>query len=156
MKRSSIKEEILREAYLAWEEHTNCFLDQLRDEHGWEESDFNSVVKELEAENLIRHHAQWDYRITARGIGYAEEQRIVPSEKSRTHKLARKQILSTLAEIRRKEGEGSTIYYQKLCDEAKIDEELFLMNERYLCDLGYIETRSGGHYRITEEGLRRV
>lgn len=156
MKRSKIKEEILRAAYLAWEEHTNCFLDQLRETQGWDKSEFVSVVKELEGDDLISHYAQWDYRLTARGIRYVEDQHIIPSEKSRPHKQARKQILNALAEFRRKEGEDETIYFKKLCETAEIDEDLFLMNEGLLCDLGYIETRSVGHYRITQDGLRRV
>lgn len=156
MKKSSIKEEILRAAYSAWEKSTNCFLNQLRESHGWDEEALGIVVNDLEDKGFIKHHGQWDYRLTTQGVIFAEVQHIISSEISRPHKQARKETLKTLARLRQAEGENKTIYFEELLQTTGIDRHLFLKNERVLRDLGYIEILSVGHYRITSAGLRLI
>lgn len=87
---------------------------------------------------------------------YAEEQRVVPQERSRPHRHARNEMLKVLAALQQDQGPKATIYFEELCKRAGIDEDVFHVNETVLRGLGLIESRSAGHFRITPEGLRRV
>jgi hypothetical protein len=156
MKRSVIRGMILEATYTAWEKHTNCWLERLWQAPDRDKDLFVFVIDELESEGLIRHHAQWDYRATADGVVYAEEQHIIPRERSRPHRHARKEMLKALATLHQDQGPKATIYFKELCERAGIDEDLFHVNETVLRGLGLIESRSVGHFRITPEGLRRV
>lgn len=95
----AIKTEILRAAYSAWVKNTNGLLNQLRDEHGWDEEALGSVVNELEDKGFIEHRGQRNYRLTTQGVLFAEAQHVISSEESRPHKQARKETLKTLARL---------------------------------------------------------
>lgn len=156
MGKAEIIEKLFNALYDSWEHNTSCFLDQLRNEHGWGESVFEDVVDDLESHGLIENRAQWDYRATARGILFAEKQGIVPKERSAPHRETRRKILAALAGLRKEKGKHEIIYYEKLCQEGGIDESLFHADEQVLCEQGLIEAGAIGCYRITDGGLRYI
>lgn len=153
MGKAEMTEKTFLGLYDSWENNTNCFLDQIRDEHGWNEEIFEDLVDDLERRSLIEHHAQWDYRATAKGILFAEKQGIIPKERSAAHRETRRKILSALAELRKQKGRHERIHFKALCQEANIDEDLFLINDTILCEQGLVESITFGCYQITDKGM---
>lgn len=153
MGKAEMTEKVFEALYNSWEQHTNCFLDQLRDKYGWAKDAFEDLVDDLERRGLIENHGQWDYRATVEGILHAERQGIIPRERSTPHRETRRKTLSALTELRKQKGKHETIYYKKLCEDAGIDEDLFLINEAILCGQGLAEQVTIGCFQITDEGM---
>jgi predicted transcriptional regulator len=149
-----ITEKILEALYDAWERNNSHNLKQLCEVNNWDRNIFEDVVDNLERRYLIEPYAQWNYKITASGIDFAEKQMVVPKERSSKHQKARHKILKGLAAFREEKGKRERIHFKELCKNSDIDEELFQINDRYLSDSGYIKMVTFGCYQITDEGMQ--
>lgn len=90
MSKADITERLLEALYEAWERNTSCLLNQICQEQAWERDSFEEVVKSLEDKYLIKPRNGWNYRATASGILFAENQGIISKERSLVNRGARK------------------------------------------------------------------
>jgi hypothetical protein len=157
MSKAEITQKLLEQLYEAWEHNSSCFLIQICEQLGWNKDDFEQVVKTLEDRYLIeRRGGGWNYKATSDGVIYIEDQGIVPRARTAPNRQARKEILRALAKFRSEHGRNERIHFEKLCEAEGLDKQLFLRNERVLCDQSLIKTITIGCFQITDEGMERV
>jgi hypothetical protein len=153
-----IARKILVALYEAWAEHTIISLDSVRDEGGWEEGVFDTVVEKLEKQRgLIKSYgSSYTYQTTPDGVFYAEDNGIVPEAEAEKHRRIRAHILKHLAELYDRKGSREHEHWEKIAEGAPVDEKHdLLIDLELLTDAGEIESASTSSFRITDRGLRK-
>jgi hypothetical protein len=153
-----IARKILLSLYEAWAEHTIISLFPVRDEGGWEESVFDTVVEKLEKQRgLIKSYgSSYTYEITPDGVFYAEENGIVPAAEAEKHGRIRAHILKHLSDFYDRKGSREDEHWEKIAEGAPVDvEQDILIDLELLTEAGEIEAVSSSSFRITDRGLQK-
>jgi uncharacterized protein YjhX (UPF0386 family) len=152
-----IAQKILVSLYEAWAEHTIISLDPVRDEGGWDESLFDTVVEKLEKQRgLIKSYgSSYSYKITPDGIFHAEDNGLVPLAETEKHRQIRTHILKYLSNLYDKKGSREHEHWEKIADGAPVDDnDDLLIDLELLRETGDVESVSTSSFRITDRGLQ--
>jgi hypothetical protein len=151
-----IARKIVAALYEAWAQGAIVSLFTVRDEGGWDETVFDTVVGKLERRHgLIKSYgSSYTYEITPTGVLYAEDNGIVPPAEAETHRQVRRQALAFLADFYEREGSQADELVEKIFEGSPTDAFDAMHDLSLLADLGYIEFASSSSARITDEGLR--
>lgn len=151
-----IARQILTALYDAWVQHTIISLNPVRDEGGWNESQFDSVVDRLERQHgfIKSHGSSYTYKITPQGVIHVEDSGIAPEDVASLQRQARAHALEFLARLRDTEGIHAHEHWEKINEGSGVDSDTMLINLPLLNDLGLIKNASITSFMITDEGMR--
>jgi hypothetical protein len=153
-----IARQILEELYNAWERQTKISFDNVKDQGGWNRSDFRAVLYKLEKQQglIVNSGAPYGFEITPAGITYAEENVIALIDKAEQHKKIRQHVLAFLADLYERNGVEAEAHYEKIVESIPVENRReILVNLLLLTDMGDIQEVSINTFRITGKGLKR-
>jgi hypothetical protein len=152
----TIARKILATLYEAWASHTIASLDPVREEGGWEEGLFHTVVDRLEKQRgLVKEYgSSYTYEITPEGILFTEDNDLVPGDIAEKHRTIRRRILGFLADLYDRQGTLAESDHEELAKHAEVDKLEVLLDLLMLREMGYIRDTSSNTFQITDEGIR--
>lgn len=132
-------------------------LDKIRDELGADNTAFWNLVDRMVHDGFIRPWtAGRNYKITTRGILYAEEHNLAPEQLAKENQRLRTQALDNLGQLYEEKGRLAVSHYSGLADEVGADEKVLTYNLLLLKDTGYVDQIANGTFRITHQGIDAV
>jgi hypothetical protein len=151
----AVAEKILITLYEARENHTDVSLAPIREASGLEKGVFHALVEELEkSRGLIKEYASfYSYEITAAGVLYVEDNRLLAVEIAEKHRNIRNVILRSLADLYENKGSLADLDVKQLAAAAGVNPLDIYLDLSLLKDIGYIRDTSSNTYQITQQGL---
>lgn len=132
-------------------------LNQIRDEFGCDNTSYSNIIDRRSHEGLLR---PWtlggNYRITPKGVLYAEEHGMAPEHLVKENQRLRTVVLDNLAQLYEAKGRLAASHFTSLASEIGTDEKVLTHNLLLLEDLGYVEQLARGSFRITHQGIDAV
>lgn len=156
MNKIEIENEILRNLYHHWENHSGntiyAVLDKLE---GVKETSFERIAEVLQDAQFIKDIGRSENcKITPLGIIEAEKRELIDSDKVQLHEKIRFQILKAAFDSYELEGNRGEFSINELIENQNLDKFAVFKNASFLKDLGFINSASGRSYSSTALGRK--
>ena len=158
MEEPQVRDLILRRLYEAWiSRESATSLHVIRQESGWPETPYSSIVSRLEHDALIESRTFGGYcNITPAGILHCEEAGIARAEDVAANRSLRTSILEILARVHEVQGDFAGVHIDEMASTTGTSALKVSDNIHLLSQLGYADTFTMGTYKITHKGLDAV
>lgn len=152
MQEEPIRRKILSACYDAWINSSLVYLDNLRHENNWDETELAKKVDDLENEGFIKSAGSgYVYEITSSGVIHAENLNLIPAEIRQTNERFRTEIIRVAAETYDQQGPNAYFSPEDLNVSDHRDLLLF-SNLQVLEGMGFVKINGPFSYRITSYG----